>query len=105
VPLSTNFGSGEGFELKHSIEIESLGEFTNLGYLYVSFVNGVNGTYFQYVFVPSSYISLKVASSRTYAEDPGSFYSSIFFLAVLDWCLDIAWDLKVRFGTDFFEGT
>ncbi len=31
MPLSTNIGSGEWSELKHSIEIESLGEFLNIG--------------------------------------------------------------------------
>lgn len=95
VPLSTSLGSGEGSELKHSIEIESLGEFANLGDLDVAFVYSFNCSYFQYVFVPSSYISLNVALSRTYAEGPGTFYASVFFLAVVDGCLDIARDLKV----------
>lgn len=83
MPLASSFGRGEGFELKHSIEIESLGEFTNLGDLYVSFVDSFNCSDFQYVFVPSSYISLFVASSRTYAKGPGTLDTSIFFLAVI----------------------
>ncbi len=104
MPLSTSFGSGEGLELKHSIEIESLGEFAYLGDLYVAFVYSFNCSTFQYVFVPSSYITFDVALSRTYAEGPGTFYSSIFFLAVVYGCLDIARALKVRLGTDLFEG-
>lgn len=84
VPFSTNVGSGEGLELKHSIEIESLGELTNLGDLYVAFVDSFNGSTFQYVLVPSSYITFDVALSRTYAEGPWSLYSSILLLAVVD---------------------
>lgn len=84
MPLSTSLGSGEGSELKHSIEIESLGEFANLGDLYVAFVYSFNCSNFQYVFVPSSNISFFVASSRTYAEGPGTFYARCFFLDVVD---------------------
>lgn len=105
VPLSTSFGSGEGLELKHSIEIESLGEFANLGDLYEASVDSFNCSTFQYVFVPSSYITFDVALSRTYAEGPGTLYSGIFFLTVVDGCLDIARDLKVSLGTNFFEAS
>ncbi len=101
MPLSTSFGSGEGLELKHSIEIESLGEFAYLGDLYVAFVYSFNCSTFQYVFVPSSYITFDVALSRTYAEGPWSFYSGILFLAVVYGCLDVARDLKVGLRTLF----
>ncbi len=105
VPLSTNFGSGEGLELKHSIEIESLGEFLNLGDFDVASVYSFNCSDFQYVLVPSSNISFDVAFSRTYAEGPGTFYSRILFLTVVYGRLDIARDLKVRLGTDLFEAS
>lgn len=105
MPLSTNFVRGEGFELKHSIEIESLGEFANIGDFYVSLVDSGNRSDFQYVFVPSSNISLFVASSRTYAEGPGTFYSSVIFLAVVYALVQTFDDLKVTVRTHLLHGS